>query len=289
MVAFHNFRRNTPAMECGNQVIGAQGRVVNLRLHELVVGQLTHYGEFCSSSVQGNEEKRMKKEFTLLMVMAAALTFASEARAGYSAVKFQAPAGHNAQYTRVYVDGQSCYLESAGVCTGNIVLYNGFPGSKGVLYRVRYSKFPNNGGYPGQEIAHQDVWIRIPYLGGNENSPAPYTVTIPISYVTFTASNVGYGQGGYQVYVVSSDNVGQYLDATLPKKNNLTLGFFVGNTAGGPTATVKLLAGCYTVSFASPWNNTGTSGARPITNYWTLENPVCVDGVNDQAVDSSAP
>jgi hypothetical protein len=231
----------------------------------------------------------MNKKHILVSVVTVALAFATEASAGYSAVTFQAPAGHNRAYTRVYVDGQSCYLESGGICNTDIVLYNGYPGSIGVLYRVRYSMFPNNGGYPGSEIAHQDVWIRIPYLGGNESSPAPYTVTIPISNVQFTAGNVGYSQGGYQVYVVSSDNVGQYLDATQPKKNNSTLGFSVGNTAGGPTANIKLLAGCYTVSFASPWNNTGTSGAQPITQYWTLENPVCVDGINDQSVDSSAP
>lgn len=232
----------------------------------------------------------MKKGHILIITLAAVLTLgllASEASAGYSAVTFQAPVGVNRQYTRVYVDGQSCYLESAGVCNTNIVLYNGYPGIVGgVLYRVRYAMYPNNGGYPGQEISHQDVWISIPFLGGNEANPAPYTVTIPISSVTFTATpNPG---NGYQVYVVSSDNVGQYLDATRPKKNNSTLGFYVGN-ATNTVANIKLLAGCYTVSFASPWNNTGTSGATPITKYWTLEDPVCVDGINDQAVDSSAP
>ena len=231
----------------------------------------------------------MKDVLSLAMLLAASLVFVGEAQAGYSAVTFQTPAGRKLQYTRVYVDGKQCYIESQGVCNNNIVLYNGYPGSKGVLYRVRYSAQPNNGGFATSEVAHQDVWIRIPYLGGNESNPASYTVTIPVSNVTFNAGNVGYGQGGYQVYVVSSDNVGQYQDATLPKKHNSAVGFQVGNTAGGPTANVKLLAGCYTVSFASPWNNTGTSGARPITSYWTLENPVCVDGINDQSVDSSAP
>ena len=231
----------------------------------------------------------MRKGLIVFLVVAAMLTlglFVSEVCAGYSAVTFQAPEGVNSQYTRVYVDGQSCYLESGGVCNNDIVLYNGYPGSDGVLYRVRYAMYPNNGGYPGQEISHQDVWIKIPYLGGNESNPAPYTVTIPISLVTFTATpNPG---NGYLVYVVSSDNVGQYLDATRPKKNNSTLGFYVGN-ATNTVANIKLLAGCYTVSFASPWNNTGTSGARPITKYWTLEQPICVDGVNEYDVDSSAP
>ena len=217
--------------------------------------------------------------------LSAAIGVGGIANAGVSAVTFEGARS----YTRVYVDGQQCYIESNGQCNTDINLYNGYPGIKGgVLYRVRYSMQPSNGGFAADEIAHLDAWIQIPYLGGNDSNPAAYTVTIPMSRVSFE-NGPGYSDGGYVVYAVSSDNVGQYLDATRPKKHNSALGFKVGNTAGGPITDVTLLAGCYTISFASPWNNTGTGGQRPITKYWTLEDPVCVDGVNDQTINASAP
>lgn len=235
----------------------------------------------------------MKLRMTVVSVVAAVLClgfFTSEASAGYSSVSFRTTAGTLLQYARVYVNGQSCYIESDGECNSNIVLYNGYPGIVGgVQYRVRYSWFPNNGGFAPQEIAHQDFWITIPHLGGNETTPAPYIVELPVSQVAFT-TNVNPGSG-YQVYVVSSDKVGEYLDATLPMKNNSALGNYVGNSAGNLVANVKMLAGCYSVSFAAPWNNTGTGGAIPITKWWRLPDPVCVDGdgANPYAIAVTVP
>jgi hypothetical protein len=219
----------------------------------------------------------MKLRMTVVSVVAAVLClgfFTSEASAGYSSVSFRTTATL-LQYARVYVNGQSCYIESDGECNFEIVLYNGNPGDH-VQYRVRYSWFPNNGGFAPQEIAHQDFWITIPFMGGNLTTPTPDTVELPVSLVAFT-TDVNPGNG-YRVYVVSSDKVGEYLDATLPKKNDSALGNSVGNSAGNLVANVKMLAGCYSVSFAAPWNNTGTGGATPITKWWRLPDPVCVDG-----------
>lgn len=237
------------------------------------------------------EYSNMKLRATIFSVVTVALClgfFASEVFAGYSSVTFATPAGAKLQYARVYVDGSSCYIESDGECNSTILLYNGYPGIVNeVQYRVRYSWFPNNGGFAQDEVAHQDFWITIPYLGGSESNPALYTIELPVSLVTFT-SDVNPGNG-YQVYVVSSDKVGEYLDATLPKKHNSALGNLVGNTAGGKVANVKMLAGCYSVSFAAPWNNTGTSGARPITKWWRFPDPVCVDGDGAYAIDVTVP
>lgn len=235
----------------------------------------------------------MKLRTTIIGVVGAVMCLgfvASEANAGYSAVTFATPAGAKLQYARVYVDGDSCYIESDGECNHTVLLYNGYPGIVNeVQYRVRYSWFPNNGGFAQDEVAHQDFWITIPYLGGNESNPAQYTIELPVSLVTFeTDVNPG---SGYQVYVVSSDKVGEYQDATLPKKHNSALGNLVGNSAGGKVSNVKMLAGCYSVSFAAPWNNTGTSGLRPITKWWRLAEPVCVDGdgVNPYSIDVTVP
>jgi hypothetical protein len=184
-------------------------------------------------------------------------------------------------YIRVWTEEGSCYIESGGVCTATFNLYAGAPYNGSAVHRVRYAMYPNNGTNAAQEISHLDAWIQLHWADGPN-----YTVTVPVSTVHFTGGP-GYSTGnGYVVYATSADHVEHFLDATKPTKG-YTLDFKVGNTAGGSDANVKLLAGCYTVSFASPWNHTGTGGARPITKFFTLDNPVCVDGVNEQTIDLS--
>jgi hypothetical protein len=195
----------------------------------------------------------------------------AEANAGWYAVDFNAPAGVNRQFTRVYLDGTlTCYLESDANCTGQpFVVPHGH-------HLVRYEMFSNNGGRARDSGGHIDVWYYWPDAGGSQGNPVPLDVTVPISQVLFDFDKGGNFDtpNGWNVRAWSADKVGALQQATRPSLGgaNADRGFLLG-TSGFGDVTARVLAGCYTISYESK--------GSPPSKVWYESEPLCVDGVHD--------